>query len=235
MKVKYDIYRKKAGANGSYRETFEVDTQPGWTLLDVFHEIQAKFDPSFSYRYSCRGAICGSCAVRINGAAALACKTQALPLGEQGTVIIDPLANMPTIKDLVADFAVFWEAYDKVRPYLDRTHDAHDDTLTWEDKLSARYLDQLSRAVDCIKCASCFSDCPKRSEDPNFIGPQASVQLFKFYVDPRDAAHDFRVTTAKAPGGVVDCDSHANCVKVCPKDVRPLRAINFIKQDLKQE
>jgi succinate dehydrogenase / fumarate reductase iron-sulfur subunit len=170
--------------------------------------------------------------VRINGVAGLACKTQALPLAEKGVVVVDPLTNLPTIKDLVADFTAFWEAYDKVRPHLERQHEQHDDRLTWRDKLSAKHLDQLSRAVDCIKCAACLSDCPKRKLMPEYIGPQACVQLYKFYFDPRDAAHDFRVAEAAAPGGAVACDSYTNCVKVCPKDVRPLRAIHFIKQGL---
>jgi len=232
MKGKYDIHRQRPGEKKSYRQVFEVETPPGLTLLEIFHAIQTEIDPSFAYRYSCRGAICGSCAVRINGVAALACKTQALPLAEKGVVVVDPLANLPTVKDLVADFRLFWQAYEKVRPYLERPHEQHDDHFTWHDKLDDKHIDELGRAVDCIKCAACFSDCPKRAQDPKYVAPQACVQLYKFYFDPRDNAHDFRVETAGAPDGVVACDSYGNCVKVCPKDVRPLRAINFIKRDL---
>jgi len=32
-----------------------------------------------------------------------ACKTQAIPLAEKGIVVVDPLANLSTIKDLVSD------------------------------------------------------------------------------------------------------------------------------------
>jgi succinate dehydrogenase / fumarate reductase iron-sulfur subunit len=77
-----------------------------------------------------------------------------------------------------------------------------------------------------------FFDCPKRAADPNFIGPAASVQLYKYFFDPRDNDHAWRSEFAGAPGGVVECESHANCVKVCPKDVRPLRAINFIRKEI---
>ena len=72
MKAKLDIFRKKPGASEDYRELFEIDVLPGQTVLDAFHRVQEDLDPSFAYRYSCRGAICGSCAVRINGTAALA-------------------------------------------------------------------------------------------------------------------------------------------------------------------
>ena len=217
MKATFDVYRKKPGAVESYRQKFLVEVAGGTTVLDVFHVIQARFDPSFAYRYSCRGAICGSCAVRINGTAALACKTQALPLAEQGTVMVDPLANMPVVKDLVGDFVPFWEAFEKVRPFIEREREQHDASLTWEDKMPARNLDQLSRCVDCIKCASCFSDCPKRAMDPTFIGPAACVELYKFYYDPRDAAHEQRVQIARGEGGVFACDSYSNCVESMPE------------------
>jgi len=232
MKVLLDIYRKKAEQAESSRQQFEVEAGPGMVLLEAFHKIQEDLDPTFAYRYSCRGAICGSCAVRINGMAGLACKTQLIPLAGKGTIMVDPLANMGVIKDLVCEFAPFWEAYDKVRPYLVREREGHDLKLTWDDKMEAGQLDQHKRCIDCIKCGACFSDCPKRTADPGFVGPAACVQLYKFYFDPRDGAHLWRSELAGSPGGVFACESHANCVKVCPKDVRPLRAINFIRKDL---
>jgi succinate dehydrogenase / fumarate reductase iron-sulfur subunit len=232
MKVRLDIFRKKPGTSSSFRQGFEIEARPGMVLLEAFHTIQEETDPSFAYRYSCRGAICGSCAVRINGAAALACKTQIMPLADKGTIVVDPLANMAVIKDLVCEFTPFWEAYDKVRPYLVRDEERHDDRLTWEDKMTVPQLDQLKRCIDCIKCGACFSDCPKRAADSAFIGPAACVQFYKFYFDPRDADHAWRDRFAGVPGSVLDCESHANCVKVCPKDVRPLRAINFIRKEI---
>ena len=232
MKIRLDIFRKKPETTSSFRQGFEVEARPGMVLLEAFHTIQEEMDPTFAYRYSCRGAICGSCAVRINGVAALACKTQLMPLADKGTIVVDPLANMAVVKDLVCEFAPFWEAYEKVRPYLVRQEERHDDRLTWDDKMTPPQLDELKRCIDCIKCGACFSDCPKRTADPAFIGPAACVQLYKFYFDPRDGDHDWRVRFAGAPGGVLDCESHANCVKVCPKDVRPLRAINFMRKDM---
>ena len=232
MQVLLDIYRKKAGQAETYRQQFEIEAGPGMVLLEAFHKIQEDLDPGFAYRYSCRGAICGSCAVRINGQAGLACKTQLQPLAKKGTIVVDPLANMAVIKDLVCEFAPFWEAYDRVKPYLEREKEKHDEKLTWDDKMPADHLDQLKRCIDCIKCGACFSDCPKRTADPGFIGPAACVQLYKFYVDPRDYIHSWRAEFAGSAGGVFDCESHANCVKVCPKDVRPLRAINFMRKDV---
>jgi succinate dehydrogenase/fumarate reductase iron-sulfur protein len=232
MKARFDIFRKKPLEREGTRQEYEVEVRSGDVILDVFHRIQASLDPAFAYRYSCRGAICGSCAVRVNGTAALACKTRAAPLAEKGVVRIDPLCNMTVIKDLVCDFAPFWEAYARVRPFLERKEDAHDVRMKWEDTMSAAELDQLKRSIDCIKCAACFSDCPRRTEDDGFIGPAACVELYRFFVDPRDGTRDERRAFAGSPGGVLDCDRHARCVKVCPKDVRPLRAITFMRRSL---
>jgi succinate dehydrogenase / fumarate reductase iron-sulfur subunit len=231
VKGRFDIFRKKPAGAGDFRQVFEVEVRPGDVLLDVFHHIQAHQDPTFAYRYSCRGAICGSCAVRVNGAAALACRTQALPLAKVSDVRIDPLLNMPVIRDLVCDFMPFWEAWRRVRPFLDRDEEKHDEKMNWEKAMTTAQLDQLRRCVDCIRCGACFSDCPKRGEGGEFIGPAACVDLFRFFFDPRDGSREKRGGTALAPGGIFDCDSHANCVKVCPKDVRPLRAITFMKRE----
>jgi len=235
MKARFDIFRKKPREGEGSRQEFEVEVLTGDVILDVFHRIQATRDPDFAYRYSCRGAICGSCAVRVNGTAALACKTRAAPLAEKGIVRVDPLCNMTVIKDLVCDFAPFWEAYGRVRPFLERKEDVHDGKMKWEDSLPPAELDQLKRSIDCIKCAACFSDCPRRAEDEGFIGPAACVELYKFFVDPRDRTRDERRAFAVSPGGVLDCDRHANCVKVCPKDVRPLRAITLMRRSLEDD
>ncbi len=235
MKTRFDIFRKRPEEDRGRREEFDVEIAPGDTLLDVFHSIQMNHDPAFAYRYCCRGAICGTCAVRINGMAALACKSQALPLAGDGLVTVDPLAGMPVLKDLVVDHAPFWREYERVFPFLEREAGETDDGIVWEEKLDRQSLDQLSRCVDCIKCASCFSDCPKRLEDAGFIGPQASVQLYRFLFDFRDRLREERLRTAGSEAGVGACDNHAVCVKVCPKDVRPLRAINFLRKELEAE
>ena len=84
------------------------------TVLDTLIEVREYHDGTLSLRCSCRSAICGSCAMRINGRARLACKTQVKSILDEGegTITVEPAGNMPVIKDLVVDMAPFW---DKVR------------------------------------------------------------------------------------------------------------------------
>ena len=102
-----------------YYEEFEIDAPEGVTLLDCLNQIKWTRDGSLSYRMSCRSAICGSCAMKANGHAVLACQRQAAHLmKDDGTITIEPLGNMQPIKDLVVDFTPFWDKIDKIKPFL---------------------------------------------------------------------------------------------------------------------
>ena len=236
MKIHIQIYRlnpenKKPGKLIDYT----VKIQSGMSVLDLLHQVHDEQDGSLAYRYSCRGAICGTCAIKINGSARLACKTQVSELLQDNeTIILEPLANMGVIKDLVVDQRPFWETIKGTMPWLVRESDSPDERITYETALDKFHQDQFNRAADCIKCGSCYSDCPKVEASSEFIGPAASIQIYKQMFDPRDIKTDHRIKISAAKGGVFDCDKQTNCVKVCPKDCRPLRAITFIKNRIKR-
>ncbi|OQX94811.1 hypothetical protein B6I21_08715 [candidate division KSB1 bacterium 4572_119] len=232
--VKIFRYNPENGKTGKLVD-YSVKINPGMSVLDLLHRVHDEQDGSLAYRYSCRGAICGTCAIRINGTARLACKTQVNDLlEEEKSITLEPLSNMGIIKDLVVDKRPFWESIKKTMPWLVRENELADERLNYETKLDKVHLDQLNRSADCIKCACCFADCPKVEETPEFIGPAVSVQVYRQMFDPRDTKLDERLTFSTAEGGVFDCDKHAACVKVCPKDCRPLRAITFIQNKSKQ-
>ena len=81
----------------------------------------------------------------------------------------------------------------------------------------------------------CFSDCPKHKEDPNFKGPAACLAAYRHIHYPQEADPTDRLKKAIGPGGVYDCDRHANCIRVCPKDCRPMRAIVFLQRRAEKE
>lgn len=224
---RYNPATDKAGKLVEYT----VRQVPGMSVLELLHQIHDEQDGSLAYRYSCRGAICGTCAVTINGKARLACKTQVSELlGEGETITIEPLSHLGVIKDLVVDQRPFWEMLQATMPWLVREKNMPDETFTYETHVDKMHLDQLNRAADCIKCACCYADCPKVDDMPEFIGPATSIQIYKQLFDPRDRRTEERKRRSAASGGIFDCDKHAVCVKVCPKDCRPLRAITFIQR-----
>src|SRR3954467_14250696 len=90
----------------AYWQEFNVELDPERSVLDGILQVRGDQDGSLAIRCSCRAAICGSCGVRINGKSSLACNTRISGAAEhapRGGVVVEPMGNMPVIKDLVVD------------------------------------------------------------------------------------------------------------------------------------
>lgn len=218
-----------------YWEDFEVEWQPGKVVLYALHDIHDEQDGTLAYRYSCRGAICGSCAMRINGAAALACKTQIEALDTDEPIVLEPLLNMDVVKDLVVAHEPFFASVREIMPYLTEEARPGGEAFTLDETMDRPHKDEYLRSTDCILCQSCFSDCPKRQEDPGFEGPATCLARYKRVYHPQEADPMARLKEAAAPGGVFDCDQNTNCNRVCPKNCLPMRAILMLQRRAKAE
>ncbi|MFQ6062128.1 MAG: 2Fe-2S iron-sulfur cluster-binding protein, partial [Methanosarcinales archaeon] len=65
--MKFKIFRFEKGKMENPRyDVFKVRDTPRMTVLEGLFQIQDELDSSLSFRYSCRGAVCGSCAMLIN-------------------------------------------------------------------------------------------------------------------------------------------------------------------------
>ena len=71
-------------ASAARLETYTVDVPETATLLDALDAVKDERDGTLAYRKSCRMAVCGSCGMRMDGGAVLACKTPMKPLVERG-------------------------------------------------------------------------------------------------------------------------------------------------------
>jgi succinate dehydrogenase / fumarate reductase iron-sulfur subunit len=218
-----------------YWQQYEVEWTPDTVVLSALHDIHDNQDGSLAYRYSCRGAICGSCAMRINGTAALACKTRLGDLDTGSPVTLEPLLNMHVIKDLVVDQEPFFASLREVLPWLEGGGRPPQEPFVLDDLMESYNQDQYKRATDCILCECCLSDCPKRHEDESFRGPAALLSAFKRYHHPQEPSPRDRLERAVEPGGVFDCDRHGRCTKVCPKNCRPMSAIILLERQARQE
>ena len=102
-----------------YWQEFPVTVEDNATVLDALIKVREDVDGTLSLRCSCRSSICGSCAMRINGHATLACKAQARDnLGDGNVITVEPAGVMRVLKDLVVDFDLFWDKIMAVEPYL---------------------------------------------------------------------------------------------------------------------
>ena len=105
----------------SFEQSYKLDAADvaGKTVLNTLLFIKQTKDPTLNFTASCRCAICGACAVRVNGHAVLACDTKMDDLIQtygSDTFRIAPLANFKVISDLVVDWEPAMENLRKVHP-----------------------------------------------------------------------------------------------------------------------
>jgi succinate dehydrogenase / fumarate reductase iron-sulfur subunit len=205
-------------------DTFEVCTKPRMTLLDALFSVLEKQDHLLAFRYSCRSAVCGSCAMFINGRHRLACNTQISELGAD--IRIGPLPRLPVIRDLVVDFHPFFHNMEMVRPYFE----AREPYPEKEFAQSPKDRRSIEVAIDCIDCGACFSACPSVWTDPNYLGPAALVKAARFVADSRDMAKRERLRLVGCEDGLWRCHTIFNCADACPKSIDPPHFIQYLKR-----
>jgi succinate dehydrogenase / fumarate reductase iron-sulfur subunit len=233
VEVTLNIQRYSPETEQQRLETHTVDVPETATLLDVLDVIKDEVDGSLTYRKSCRMAVCGSCGMRMDGAAVLACKTPMKPVVEAGhTATISPMGNLPVIKDLVVDMDPFWEKFRAVKPYLD---DGDGDAPVKEWRVQQAELDRIMKEALCIQCGCCVSECNSMEADPDFLGPAALAKAARFVGDVRDRGGKQRLELYNGPHGVWDCTRCYFCQERCPKGVDPRDAIAKVGTAIYQE
>lgn len=223
MQVALKIWRFDPESGERKLEPFEVEAPEWATLLDVLDIIKDQHDGSLGYRKSCRMMICGSCGMRMDGGAVLACKTRMLPLVEAGRVpVISAMGNLPVLKDLVVDMDPFWDKMRAMKPWLQTGYEEIPDK---EFVVPPSGMDPIRKEALCIMCACCVSDCNSMESDPEFFGPAALAKGFRFVGDPRDRATVERLEIYNDEHGIWDCTRCYFCNERCPKGVDPRDAI----------
>lgn len=212
-----------------YLQKFEIPfTRKDLTVLEGLYYIQQRLDDSLAFRSSCRAAICGSCAMHINGKYRLACNTPVSKL-ETNTITIRPLAHMPIIKDLVVDMKPFWEKYEYIKPYLIPGKPL---PTTGERLQSAEERGKIDILIDCILCTCCYSSCPVTASHEKYLGPMSFLNIDRFVSDTRDGAKEERLAIVNDEHGVWRCHTIFNCQEVCPKDLNPSGSIAHLKMEI---
>jgi succinate dehydrogenase iron-sulfur subunit len=223
MDVALKIWRYDSSTGERSLETYEVEAPEWVTLLDVLDIVKDRVDGTLAYRKSCRMMICGSCGMRMDGAAVLACRTRMAPLVERGHVpVISAMGNLPIIKDLVVDMKPFWGKIRAVTPWLDTGYAPLPDR---EHMVEQENVTPIHKEALCIMCGCCVSECNSMEADPDFLGPAALAKGFRFVGDPRDHAEVDRLNTLNDEHGIWDCTRCYFCNERCPKGVDPRDAI----------
>src|SRR4051812_43850685 len=137
----------------AYWRDYGVELDPERSVLDGILQVRDREDASLAIRCSCRAAICGSCGGRINGKSAGPCNPP-IPAAEEppynGGIVVEPMGNMPVIKDLIVDMdAVHWKKIQRVVPWLLPEGDPPENE---EYKVPAEAMIDVTQSMACIQC-----------------------------------------------------------------------------------
>ena len=224
MQVGLKVWRFNSRTGERELQEFEISAPEEATLLDCLDIVKDQHDGTLAYRKSCRMMICGSCGMRMDGAAVLACKTRMYDIANAGHVpVISAMGNLPIVKDLVVDMDPFWEKFNSVDPYLQPGYEEPPDGK--EYRITQQRMNVVHKEALCINCGCCVSECNAMESDPMFTGPQALAKAMRFVGDPRDGNKIARLEKLNGEHGIWECTRCYFCNERCPKGVDPRDAI----------
>lgn len=229
-KLKVSVYRYNPETDKvPFMQDFTVEIKGrNLMVLDVLHLIKEQ-DDTLSFRRSCREGVCGSDGLNMSGTNGLACVTAISEVIKGNKLVIRPLPGLPVIRDLVVDMQLFYDQYERIKPFL-----INDTPAPAIERLqSPEERAKLDGLYECILCACCSTACPSFWWNPDkFVGPSGLLQAYRFLIDSRDTATNERLAGLDDPFSVFRCHGIMNCVAVCPKGLNPTRAIGNIRSML---
>ncbi len=214
-----------ADAASSRMAEYVVPLLERTTVLDALFYVVCHLDPTLSFRCACRAGMCGSCGMVVNGREALACRTQLASVGP--VVAVEPLRNLPVLKDLVVDMDPFFAKYAAITPNFVARADLSEPAAI---PAGSPLRDRVDSHLDCISCGLCYSACSVVALDPSYLGPAALNRAYCLTGDVRDGARTARLDRVAGQHGIWRCHGLFECTQVCPKHLAPTRAIARLKQ-----
>lgn len=220
---------KRFDGSKSFNKEYTFPHQPGKTILWGLITIKETLDPTLAFTAACRSAVCGACAIRVNGQAFLACETPLDSILERfGDVLtIEPMQNFPVIRDLIVNWDAKAEQLAAANTWLKPK-----DEFSAKDGCRQAIADfkKITPQINCIMCGACASECSKLSADnSDFLEPFTYSKIWKFVADSRDKEADARIK-AIIDKGLWKCLHCVECVTKCPKGLAPGEDIARLRQ-----
>ena len=223
--ITVSVWRGNARQGGF--QDYQVPQQPSQTILDVVTWIQRHLDASLSYRFACRVGMCGSCAMMVNGIPRWTCRTHVNKVMQDNRLSIEPLRNLPVIKDLACDMSEFFDKWKRAEGHFSGKDSRAQPVAMISPADSTRRA--ADAAIECINCAICYAACDVVAWNPGYLGPAALNRAWSLQNDSRDGRQAERLQAVSADGGCLQCHSQAGCATYCPNQLNPTASIAGLK------
>ncbi len=220
LKMRAEIRRFEPGVDAEPRyETFEVEGQDNWRILDVIRSIYDRQAGDLAYQFACRVGRCGTCAVKVNGVPVLACQERCKP-----EMKIEPLTPFPVLRDLVVDRTEIEARYEQ-HSYAPKRATEY---KGGPEPIDVKHAEHLCHMGSCLACMVCVSGCPA-VEERAFDGPAFMLKLRHLAEHPADTGN--RLGQA-IDAGMLECFGCDLCTQLCPADLSPAQAIREFRRDM---
>jgi succinate dehydrogenase / fumarate reductase, iron-sulfur subunit len=229
--VRFIIRRQPTPDASPHWEEFDLRWRPAMNvitgLMDISENAVDRFGkPTIPVTYdsNCLEEVCGSCAMLINGRAAMACSALVHKLKQP--IRLEPLSRFPVVRDLAVDRSVLFENLKRVKAWVpvDGTYDLGPGPRIDPESQEKAY--PLSR---CISCCLCLEVCPQVTRATGFVGAAILNQVRLFNEHPTGKAlKTERLHALMGDGGIHECAYAQNCVQICPKGIPLTTSISIV-------
>ncbi len=221
--IHFRIRRQDGPGSPPYWQEFRIPYRPGHNVVSALMTIRenpvtadGKQVAPVAWESNCLEEVCGSCSMRINGRARQACSALVDTLDQP--IVLEPLSSFPLIRDLMVDRSVMFASLRRVHAWVDV--DGSWDVHTGAPRISPQEWDLNYALSRCMTCGVCMEACPHFGPDRAFVGPAPLAQVLLMNNHPTGRyARVERLHAIMGDGGLTDCSSAQNCVRVCPKKV----------------
>ena len=216
------------GAQAGAFATYQVPVRANQTVLDVVTEIQRHQAPDLAYRFACRVGVCGTCAMVVNGVPRWTCRTHVSRVAADGALTVEPLRNLPRIRDLVCDMAPFFDKWKAAGGQFEGGATRTDLPAAVDPASAKRRAADVG--IECINCAVCYAACDVVTGNTDYLGPAALLRAWTLVNDERHVARRETLDKAMGQGGCGSCHSQGSCMAHCPVGLSPTEGIAGLKR-----